>query len=100
MSTVIKVSAEQMTRDGESIASRVENITNDIGGLADAMKQLASCWEGPAWNAFQNDVSTSIEDMNEICRFFSVYLDELNDAKKVYRKCETENRNRIRNVRV
>lgn len=100
MSSVIKVSAQRMTKDGEAIAASADSIAEDIRSLAAAMKNLSACWEGPAWNAFQNEVNLSLGDMEEVCKFFSLYLEELNDAKKVYRRCETENRNRIRRVRI
>lgn len=89
-----------MTQDGENIAARAEDIMQDINSLADAMRELSVCWEGPAWNTFQNEVALSVQDMEEVCRFFSLYLNELNDSKRIYRKCETENRNRIRRVRI
>lgn len=100
MSATITVSGSHMTRDGEMIADKADNITSDINALADAMRSLGGCWEGPAWEAFQNSVAISIEDMKDVCNFFSLYIEELNDAAKVYRRCETQNRDRMRRIRV
>ncbi|MBR2675254.1 MAG: WXG100 family type VII secretion target [Mogibacterium sp.] len=100
MSKVIRVSADKMKRDRSRIDTKIDDMQADVNKLADAMRDLATCWEGPAWSSFQNSVNESMKEMDEVCRFLSNYLSDLSKAESLYRQCENDNRNNIRRVRI
>ena len=100
MAQTIRVSVSNMERDKNNIAEDLKGMENDIRELKDAMQELASCWEGPSWNAFQNELDQSIVEMEDVFRFFEKYLKRTENAGKTYIKCETENRDSLRNVRI
>lgn len=100
MNSVVRVSAEKMKRDGIKIDSYIDNMQADINSLAEAMHDLAVCWEGPAWNTFQNSVADSITEMEGVCKFLSTFITDLSKAESIYRKCENENRTIIGKIRI
>lgn len=100
MSSRILVSGSRMGQDRQKISDELNRIGDEIGRLGDAMAMLADCWEGPAWNAFQNKVASEIEEMKEIYRFFDHYLEQSAAAEAIYQDCETANRRRMRKTKV
>lgn len=100
MGSVIKVSEQHMAKDSKNVSDELTNLKADIRRLSASMDELAACWEGPAWNTFQDSVNSSIEEMSEIISFIAGFLDELDEAKELYKRCETYNNKRLKNIRI
>lgn len=92
MSNTITVSASRMGQDREHIGESMERAAAGVGELRDAMLALSACWEGPAWETFQNEVHESLNEMYELYSFFSEYVYRNKESESEYQKCENVNR--------
>ena len=88
MADYIRVSSGQIGQDYSSIQGEIKEIENAITSLAEEMQMLGQTWEGPAWNAFQNQVTSDIENMQQIYEKLSEFLQHIDYAKSSYGKCE------------
>ena len=69
MSNQIRVSTSNMSRDVKKMDQQIAVLPEVIRELKVQMSLLASCWEGPAWMAFQNQVADDIAFMSEVYQF-------------------------------
>lgn len=90
MSTFLRVSTKSMSTDSESIEAFNNEIPKLLDELNDAMRKLSTCWEGPAWSAFQSNVTYHMEMLAEIYEYINEYLDSLQEAGKNYARVEQD----------
>ena len=100
MSNLIKVSVPKMNGDCEKLQADFQKIPDVIHDLEDAIKRLGTCWEGPAWIAFQQQVQTDINNMYELCEDLKGYLQSMAEAEKKYGECEQKTYDVINRVRI
>lgn len=100
MSNHVKVSVPNMKRDGERLHTGAEQIPKFVRELEGAMRSLGTCWEGPAWIAFQQQVESDILNMLDVYDWMRRYLQALSDAEKVYGSCEEQSYECVERVRV
>lgn len=98
MGDYIRVSTQNIDRDREKITGELEGISKAIEGLYQEMKALGSSWEGPAWNQFQQQVASDIENMCLICENLSGYLRRMEFASMEYRKSADKIENIVRRI--
>ena len=100
MADYIKVSSQRIGQDRASILGDLKEIKNAISSLENEMELLGQTWEGPAWNAFQNQVASDIENMQLIYDKLSDFMQQMEYAQKSYAKCETKVEQLIKSIRV
>ena len=95
MSNQIRVSTSNMSRDVKKMDQQVAVLPEVIRELKVQMSLLASCWEGPAWMAFQNQVADDIAFMSEVYQFLSAYDKALQSSAEGYLSAEQNNYSEI-----
>lgn len=88
MGTTQKVSCESMKTDAESIAEALKEIPDIIEQLQVSMKNLAHCWEGAAWAAFQEQVNKDLQNIQETYQNFIKLQENLGKGSETYLKTE------------
>lgn len=88
MADYIKVSSERMGQDYSMIQGQLIEIETEIKALGEEMQMLGQTWEGPTWNAFQNQMARDLENMQQISKKLSDFLLHMEYAKSSYRECE------------
>lgn len=100
MADHIKVSASHMKKDIEDLIILKEEIPDAIDRLNEAMSQLASCWDGPAWGQFQRQVASDIQNMHELYEYLSSYMETLDDSREKYIQAELKVWNNARFIMI
>lgn len=100
MADYIKVSDQQMGQDYNSIQGQLMDIENEITSLGEEMQMLGQTWEGPTWDAFQNQVSNDLENMQEIYKKLSEFLQHMEYAKSSYGECERKVEQLVQKIRI
>lgn len=100
MANYIKVSTDRLHQDRDRISDEVNGLGKAVEQLADVMQSLGQTWEGPAWQTFQGQVASDIENMTEICKNLGTYLQHIEYAGKEYAQCETIVERAIRSLRI
>lgn len=88
MADIQRVSCGQMKRDAQELQTELKNIPKIIEQLEASMNRLAQCWEGPAWTAFQNQVSSDIQNMNKVYRELKKLQKGLGQGRETYLRTE------------
>lgn len=96
----IRVSIPQMQRDGEKLHTQMEKIPQFVRELENAMQNLGSCWDGPAWITFQQQVASDILQMMEVYDWLRKYVQSLSEAEKAYGEGEKNGYESIKSVRI
>ena len=68
-----------------------ERTKHEVEYLADSMNKLSTCWEGPAWAAFQTTVNEDIEYMIAVCNEIAALVSNLSESQKKYAQGEKQN---------
>ena len=89
MATTQRVSCNSMKSDAEALSVALKDIPKTIEQLQVSMRNLAQCWEGPAWAAFQMQVNRDIQNMLE------VYEKSGRTAKRSWKRTGYLSENRI-----
>ncbi len=90
MSGFLKVSTNSMKIDAERIMDLNNKIPQLMDELNSAMKQLSTCWEGPAWSVYQSNVVYHMEMLNEIYHYMNGYLESIQEARENYGRVEQD----------
>lgn len=100
MSNHIKVSVPRMKSDGELLQADAEKIPQFIRELDAAMKKLGTCWEGPAWVTFQNQVESDILYMLDVYDWLKEFMQAMSEAEKIYGNSEKKSYDCVDAIRV
>ncbi len=98
MADYIKVSSERMGQDYSLIQGQLMEIENEIRSLEEDMHLLGQSWEGPAWAAFQSQVDIDLENMQQISKNLSEFLQHMDYAKSSYGECERKVEELVRSI--
>ena len=88
MTDYLKVSTTSMASDINELEDLLKAVPNLIEDLQTNMTTLGTCWEGEAWQAFQGQVSDDIDNMYELYRFLSTFLEIFGNAADTYQQTE------------
>lgn len=86
----IKVSANGISNDAERIKALTDSAPQLMKELEQAMYTLNECWEGAAWNAYQNTSADYIEILEEIYEYYGKYITNLHQASQTYTRAEQD----------
>ena len=84
MGDYLKVSTSKLRSEADRIEELKETIPTLMNELEAAMQQLAGCWEGPAWGAYQQNVAHHMEMLSDIYDYMSRYTIYMQEASKNY----------------
>lgn len=90
MGSYLKVSASSMKRDADRMNELRKSIPALVNELDISMKQLSSCWDGPAWSTYQANVAYYIEILTEIYDYLSEYAASVQEASEKYMHAEQD----------
>lgn len=88
MATTQRVSCNSMKSDAEALSVALADIPKTIEQLQVSMRNLAHCWEGPAWAAFQMQVNKDIQTMQEVYEQLVKLQKGLGSGRDIYLKTE------------
>lgn len=100
MADYIRVSIQQLVHDKDTIQGELGQVVDSIEQLREEMTLLGQTWEGPAWETFQNQVATDIENMQMVCSKIKEFLSHMEYAEKEYRVCEDQVRRLVDEIRI
>lgn len=100
MGTYMKVSTQRLEEDKAAIQNELKGISQSVEELSQEMQLLGQTWEGPAWDAFQNQAASDIENMQAIYEKLSAYISHMEYAAREYRTCENQVGNLIDRIRI
>ncbi|MCD7884794.1 MAG: WXG100 family type VII secretion target [Lachnospiraceae bacterium] len=88
MASIQRVSCKNMEKDAEALSTALKDIPQTITQMQASLKNLASCWEGPAWAAFQEQVNKDIENINEVYQCLTELQKGLGTGRETYLRTE------------
>lgn len=100
MSSHIKVSVPRMNEDAEKLQTCYDKIPQMVKDLENVMAKLATCWDGPAWVSFQQQMRTDIANMLEVYDWMKTFIESMSRAEEIYGNCEEQMYQQIDGVRV
>lgn len=93
-----KVSTGSMVRDAKRLKELSDSIPRLVHELEGAMGELAGCWDGAAWMAYQEKVAEYVDSLTEIYRSMTIYVECIDEAAILYRRAEQDNCSIINSV--
>lgn len=88
MGRYIEIETRNLASDRKIIEEELKGIKVDLKSLMEQMKELNATWEGPTNRAYQNQVTSDIENLNNLCEGLSQFLNCMIYAEKKYVRCE------------
>ncbi|MBR4983324.1 MAG: WXG100 family type VII secretion target [Lachnospiraceae bacterium] len=90
MGDYLKVSKRAIERDAERIEKQIENVPAMIRDLQQGMQRLSGCWDGPAWAAYQQTITSDIEKLTEMYEHMKRYTIYMKEAALKYERTEQD----------
>ena len=100
MNNIVRFSASNMKRDEETLQKQIEQIPKFIDDLETAMHRLGTCWDGPAWLSFQQEVDMDIQMMTGIYGWMHQYVQSMAGALEEYGKAESQSRELVERIKI
>ncbi len=100
MAEYIRVSTRQIDQDRERIEAELKGARNAVEELYQEMQQLGQTWEGPAWQTFQRQVASDIENMRNIDAMMAEYMNHMEFASMEYKQCESKMEELVGSIRI
>lgn len=88
MASVQRVSCRSMQADAEVLSKALERIPKNIELLQGSLRNLMRCWDGSAWAAFQTQVNTDIQNMQEVYQKLVEIQKALGKGREEYLRTE------------
>ena len=80
----LKTSSKTIKRDAERIKELTDSIPKLVDELKDALLRLDGCWEGSAWNQYQNTNAENIEILQDIYKYYVEYVANMQILNRFY----------------
>ena len=90
MARYLKTDSKRIESDAEEIEKLAGEIPKLLDELKDAMFSLDRCWEGDAWNAYQNTNAYYIEVLSDVYNYYEKYAANLVQASTDYMRAEQD----------
>ncbi|MDD2980433.1 MAG: WXG100 family type VII secretion target [Hespellia sp.] len=100
MSELIEITTGNLNADRETMEQELQGIGEDLKVLLEEMQQLNATWEGAANQAYQAQVASDVENMQELCKCLLQYISCVSYAGTEYIKCEKSVASYIDSIRV
>ena len=100
MGNYLKISKNLLEKDAQNLDTLIETLPELIKDLEQGMHMLSSCWDGPAWAAYQQTVIMHVEKLTEIYEQMGKYTINMKEAAKEYARAEQDVCSDINSVRM
>lgn len=77
-----------MKNDSEALAALLKQLPVTIDRLQVSMRNLSHCWEGPAWEAYQHQVTRDIQNLQEMHKCLVELQKGLGKGRDTYLRTE------------
>lgn len=88
MADIQRVSCNTMKRDAEALEAVLKKLPKEIERMQASMRNLAHCWEGPAWQVYQHQVNEDIQNMTEVYKNLAELQKKLGKGRDIYLRTE------------
>lgn len=88
MANTQRISCKTMKSDAEALSMALKSIPQEIEQLQVSMRNLAGCWEGPAWEAYQVQINKDIRNMYEVYQSLVELQKALGKGRDTYLRTE------------
>ena len=100
MNTQIEIDEGCLSADKHTVAQEILEIEKDIIQFFEEVQKLNNLWEGPAHQAYENEVIRNVEQIQRICQELKGFADCMDYAGRQYKKSEREVTDVIDRIRV
>ena len=100
MANHVKVSVPNMKEDADKLQNCYEKIPQLVNDLETVMAKLGTCWDGPAWVSFQQQMHTDIKNMLDVYNWMKTFIESMTKAEETYGNCEEQMYQTVDGVRV
>lgn len=100
MGNYIRISTEQLERDRTEVQEELGGVHKAVEELGEEMQSLGTTWEGPAWQTFQSQVASDIENMQGICGKIAEFISHMEYAEQEYKNCDNQVQDLIAGIRI
>lgn len=90
MGDYLRISGNSLEKDVQRIDELIATLPALIDDLQQAMQKLSSCWEGPAWAAYQQTVTSDVEKLTDMYEHMGKYTIYMKEAAKEYTRAEQD----------
>lgn len=95
----IKTDSNQMADDIERINESIASVKSSMNELDSELEQLNAMWKGEANTAFKAQVRKDFDYMKQLVIGFEKFVDNMENAKRDYIKCENQVIDTVNGVR-
>ena len=89
-----------MKDEREQLQEEYQKIPTFVHELDASMKKLSTCWEGPAWITFQQQVESDILNMLDLYDWYREYLQNHAEVEKIYGDTEKKTYEMVEDIRI
>ena len=90
MGNYLRISKNALERDAQNVETLIETLPALINDLQQGMHTLSTCWDGPAWAAYQQTVAKHVEKLTEMYEHMGKYTIYMKEAAKEYTRAEQD----------
>jgi WXG100 family type VII secretion target len=89
MASQIEISMTTLDQDINSMSTLLNQIRTNMNGMFDSIQELDAMWDGPAHQAFAEQVTADKALMVTLCNTVQEIIESMENAKTSYRQCES-----------
>ena len=88
MGNIIKVSASEMKKDASNLENDTKHLEKEIIRLTELMQALSNCWEGEAWNAYEQQTKENLKQLVNVCNMELEFVKTFKQSIYTYQRME------------
>lgn len=90
MSDYVEVNSNAIKNDADRVNELIGSIPTLVKELEQSLYTLDGCWEGAAWNEYQNTNAYYMEVLADIYKYYGEFTAELHKASQIYMRTEQD----------
>lgn len=99
MAKEFEVNLSQLRTDIDNARQNLNYIQTNLKSMFAELKELDATWDGEANEAFNVQINTDHEFMQEVCKSLNSLIDSMDNARNEYKKSESNVSSAIRALR-
>lgn len=96
----LAMDTDLLKQDIDNFHSQMETFRKEMEAVREEASQITSIWEGPASRSFAGQMAKDYQRMAEICREMEEFVHCMEEAHKLYIRCENEIADAIAAIRI
>lgn len=100
MGRLIDVDIRRLDTESNNLKDKITEIDNEVKGMVDAITALSGMWKGPANTIFNAQFANDKEIFDGVSKEVTECIKSMQEAVKLYRKCEANNESTVNAIRV